>query len=125
MISIISRMVKICDTSICRPLKLICQPCLESGKFPTEWKKANVFRVHKKDYKQILKNYRPMLLLPTVGKIFERLLCDSMFEFFIENNWIYIKISQVLDKVILVLISFSLSLMKFINLFMIALKSGL
>ena len=34
------RMVKICDTSICRPLKLIFQSCLESGKFPTEWKKG-------------------------------------------------------------------------------------
>ena len=34
MISI--RMIKICDTSICRPLKLIFQSCLESGKFPTE-----------------------------------------------------------------------------------------
>ena len=30
-----------------------------------------------------------MSLLPIVGKIFERLLCDRMFEFFIENNWIY------------------------------------
>ena len=36
MISI--RMIEICDTSICRTLKLIFQSCLESGKFPTEWK---------------------------------------------------------------------------------------
>ena len=55
MISI--RMIKICDTSICRPLKLIFQACLESGKFPNEWKKANVVQVHKKCDKQILKNY--------------------------------------------------------------------
>ena len=34
------RMIKICDTSICRPLKLIFQACLESGKFPIEWKKS-------------------------------------------------------------------------------------
>ena len=46
MISI--RMIKICDTSICRPLKLIFQACLESGKFPNEWKKVNVVPVHKK-----------------------------------------------------------------------------
>ena len=38
MISI--RMVKICDGSICKPLKLIFQSCLESGKFPREWKKS-------------------------------------------------------------------------------------
>ena len=70
MISI--RMVKIRDSSICRPLKLIFQSCLESGKFPTEWKKTNVVPVHKKDDKQILKNYRPISLLPIADKIFER-----------------------------------------------------
>ena len=53
MISI--KMVKICDDSICKPLKLIFQFCLESGKFPSKWKKANVVRIHKKGNKQILK----------------------------------------------------------------------
>ena len=86
MISI--RMIKICDTSICRPLKLIFQSCLEIGKFPIEWKKANVVPVHMKGEKQVLKNYRPISLLPIAGKIFERLLYGSMFEFFIENNLI-------------------------------------
>ena len=76
-------MIKICDTSICRPLKLIFQPCLESGKFATEWRKANVVPVHKKGEKQTLKNCQLMLLLPIAGKIFERLLYDRMFEFFI------------------------------------------
>ena len=86
MISI--RMMKICDTSICRPLKLIFQSCLESGKFPNEWKKANVVPVHKKGDKQIFKNYQPISLLLIAGKIFERLLYDRMFQFFIENNLI-------------------------------------
>ena len=86
MISI--RMVKICDDSICKPLKLIFQSCLESGKFPSEWKKANVVPVHKKGDKQILKNCRPISLLPITGKILEKLLSDRMFEFFTENNLI-------------------------------------
>ena len=80
MISI--RMVKICDYSICKPLKLIFQSCLESGKFPSEWKKANMVPIHKKGEKQILKNYRPISLLPITGKILERLLYNTMFEFF-------------------------------------------
>ena len=42
----------------------------------------------KKGDKQILKNYRPILLLPVAGKVFKRLLFDKMFEFFIENNLI-------------------------------------
>ena len=81
-------MTKIRDTSICRPLKLIFQSCLESGKFPTAWKKANVVPVYKKGDEQILKICRPISLLPITGKIFERLFYDKMFEFFIENNLI-------------------------------------
>ena len=34
------------------------------------------------------KNYGPISLLPIAGKIFERLLYDKMFEFFIANNLI-------------------------------------
>ena len=74
MISI--RMVKICDDSTCKPLKLIFQSCLESDKFPSEWKKAHVVLIHKKGDKQILKSYRPLSLLPIIGKILERLLYD-------------------------------------------------
>ena len=75
------RMIKICDTSICKPLKLIFQSCLKSGKFSAEWKKANVVPVHKKGDKQIIKNHRPISLLSIAGKIFERLLYDKIFEF--------------------------------------------
>ena len=50
------RMIKICDTSICRPLKLIFQSCLENGDFPNEEKKVNVAPVHKKGGKLILKD---------------------------------------------------------------------
>ena len=34
------------------------------------------------------KNYQPISLIPIAGKIFERLLYERMFEFFIENNLI-------------------------------------
>ena len=51
-------------------------------------KKTNVVPVNKKSDKQILKNYRPISLLLIAGKIFERLLYDRMFEFFIENSLI-------------------------------------
>ena len=44
--------------------------------------------VHKKGDKKIIKNYRPISLLPITGKIFQRLLYDRMFEFFIANNLI-------------------------------------
>ena len=86
MISI--RMLKICDKSICKPLELIFQSCIKHGKFPNEWKMANVVPVHKKSDKQILENYRPVSLLPICGKVFERLIYNSLFEYFIQNDLI-------------------------------------
>ena len=87
MISI--RMVKLCDISLCKPLELIIKSCLESGKFPLEWKKANVVPAYKKGDKQLLKNYRPISLLPIAGKIFERILYNNMFEFFTNYSTLY------------------------------------
>ena len=51
-------------------------------------KKNNVVPAFKKNNKQELKNYRPISLLPVSGKIFERLLYNSMFKFFTDNNLI-------------------------------------
>ena len=41
-------MLKICSVSVCKPLKIILRTCLNHGKFPEEWKKANVVLVFKK-----------------------------------------------------------------------------
>ena len=49
---------------------------------------ANVVHVHKNSNKQILKNYRPASLLTICGKTFNRLVYNSLFEYFIENDLI-------------------------------------
>ena len=41
-------MLKICGDSIWNVLELIQKSCIESGKFPTKWKKASIDTVHKK-----------------------------------------------------------------------------
>ena len=81
-----SRMLKICDKSICKPLKIIFRSCLDNGKFPSEWKNANMVPVFRKNNKQELKNYPPISLLPVSSKIFE--MYDSMIKIFTENNLI-------------------------------------
>ena len=47
-----------------------------------------IVRVHKKNDKQRLNNYRPMSLLPICSKIFEQFIFNEMFGFFIENDLI-------------------------------------
>ena len=46
------------------------------------------FQNTKKGDKQNLKNYRQTSFLPVAGKIFERILYNNMYKFFIENNLI-------------------------------------
>ena len=42
------RMLKICGSSIYKPLEMIFKQCIETGVFPSEWKKANIVLIHKK-----------------------------------------------------------------------------
>ena len=72
-------MLKLSQKSILKPLKLIFENCLRIRLFPEQWKKSNVFLIHKKDDKQLIENYRPVFLLPICGKVFERLIFNSMF----------------------------------------------
>ena len=76
-------MVQICDKAICQPLPLIFSSSIESGIFPTDWKKANLVPSHKRDDKQSVKNYRPVSFFPIFGKIFERLIYNEMYSFFV------------------------------------------
>ena len=67
------RMIKICDEAIVVPFLIIFKSALQSGIYPSKWKKSNVVPVHKKDSKHLLKIYRPIYLLPICGKIFEKM----------------------------------------------------
>ena len=78
--------LKLCDESIYKPSNFIFTSCLETGQFPTEWKKANVVTVFKKGDNQLLKNHRPISLLPITGKTFKRLLYNQMFGIFMRND---------------------------------------
>ena len=55
--------------------------------FPSEWKKGNLVPIHKECNKQTLENCCPVFLLPICGKIFELLIYNCLFEFFIENEF--------------------------------------
>ena len=82
------RMLKICGDSLCRPLELIFNHLLENGIYLFDWKKGNILPVYKKNDKQRLNNYRPTSLLPICSKIFERIIFNEMFGFFIEIDLI-------------------------------------
>ena len=82
------RMIKICGTSVAKPLCKIFRKCLEIGYFPQPWKQANVIPIHKKNSKQDVKNYRPISLLPICGKILEKIIFDKLYNYVFSNNLI-------------------------------------
>ena len=67
---------------------MIFTSCLETRVFSLHWKKANVVPIHKTKSKQVVKNYRPVSLLPFCGKIFERLMYNEVYPYFTDNNLI-------------------------------------
>ena len=80
------RIIKMCASSIAKPVAILFRNCLESECFPKEWKKANIVPVHKKHDKQLIKNYRPVSLLPICSKIFEKVIFNSLFKYLDDNN---------------------------------------
>ena len=79
-------MIKICSESVTILLKIIFQESLKKGIFPEIWKKVNVVPIHKKEDKTLIKNYRPISLLPIFGKILERVIYNSLFNYFLSNK---------------------------------------
>ena len=77
-VNISIRMIKLCGKSIARPLSLIFQSILNDGVFPDDWKKNNIVLCHKNDSKTLIKNYRPISLLPIFNKVFDRLIYNSL-----------------------------------------------
>ena len=75
-------MIKICSESVTIPLKIIFEESLQKGIFPEIWKKANVVPIHKKEDKI----YCPISLLPIFGKVFERVIYNSLFSHFLSNK---------------------------------------
>ena len=64
-------------------------PCIwfsETESFSKEWKKANTIPVHKKGDKQLIINYWPVSLLPICGKVFEKIIFNSLFVYLNNNN---------------------------------------
>ena len=80
------RILKICDSATEKPLAILFKNYICLGIFPDTWKKSNICPIHKKGDKQIVNNYRPVSVLRICGKIFERLIFNSLHQFLEEHN---------------------------------------
>ena len=80
------QMLLLCDNAVVLPLKIIFQNILKTSIYPDMWKCANMTPVYKKGNKQLIKNYRPISLLPICGKIFEKIVFNTLYSYLNKNN---------------------------------------
>lgn len=64
---------------LCVPLHILFNKCLSEGVFLCIWKRAFVTPIYKSGDKTNVENYRPISILPTLSKLFERLVHSNLF----------------------------------------------
>ncbi|MEW8247643.1 MAG: reverse transcriptase family protein, partial [Candidatus Thiodiazotropha endolucinida] len=80
--------LKNCAHELSPPLAELFNASLRSATVPILWKEANVTPVYKKDDPSDCRNYRPISLLSTVGKVLEKIVHKHVFNFLNANNLI-------------------------------------
>ena len=81
-----NKLLKAIGTELAKPLTIIINQCLLTGIFPDLLKIAKVKPLFKRGDACQLNNYRPISLLPTISKVFERVIYSQLYTYFSENN---------------------------------------
>ena len=73
--------VKLANKKNCKDLANCINECIKQNKFPNELKIADITPIFEKEDPLDKTNYRPISILPTVSKIFERILFNQLQRF--------------------------------------------
>ena len=85
-------------------LSHICNQSFERGVFPDKLKIVKILPVFKSDDRSLFSNYRPISILPSLSKVFEKLCYLRLSGFLTKlNNLSLIIISMALDHITLLL----------------------
>ena len=85
-ISILKLSVDECHTHITTYIN----NCIRNNDFPDELKYADITPCHKKNSETEKSNYRPISILPSISKVFERVLFDQIEAFFKDKFSMYL-----------------------------------
>ena len=84
--NISSNVLKIIAIEVSPCLALIFNQVLSTGQFPKNLKTAKVIPIHKTGEKTLLKNYRPISILPVVSKIIKNVMHTQLMDYFTLNK---------------------------------------
>ena len=81
-----NKLLKLLKMELSKSLTLIINQMITTGIFPDSFKISKITPLFKKGDVSLLSNHRPISLLPTISKIFERILYNQLCEYFNSNN---------------------------------------
>ena len=77
-----AKLLKLGSESLCLPIAQLINKCISSGKFPSSMKYADVCPIFKKGNNMDIANYRPVSILPSMSKIFEKVIIEPLSTYF-------------------------------------------
>jgi len=69
-----NQLLKSCSLSLATPFSLLSNFILATNRYPRSWKIASVIPLHKSGPKYDISNCRPIAILPSVSKVFEKII---------------------------------------------------
>ena len=83
---IFNKLLKCVKNEITKPLTFIINETLRTGCYPDKLKIARVRPLYKKGDEQRIENYRPIYILPSVSKRFEKIIHAQLVNYFNQNK---------------------------------------
>lgn len=84
-----NKLLKYLKIELSKPITKIINQCFQSGSFPDKLKIAKVIPLYKKKDDTLLENYRPVSVLSSVSKVFERTIYNQIYQYFSDHNLFY------------------------------------
>jgi len=84
-----TKLLKKIFSPLLKPLTIIINQSIRTGIFPSLLKIAKILPLHKKDDPHVFGNYRPIALLPSISKLFEKIMHLQMTEYLDNYNLLY------------------------------------
>ena len=82
------RLLKLIRPHILCAITCIINQCLNTGIFPNKLKLAKITPIFKKGSADEVSNYRPISVLTSISKVFEKAIAIQITDYFIHNNFI-------------------------------------
>ena len=83
------KFLKLIQDPLISPITNIVNQTILTSIFPKKLQIARIIPVYKKGDKDNIENYRPISLLPSLSKIFEKVMLDQLNEYFMQNKLYY------------------------------------